>query len=380
MDGKRSVCVMTLHPLAGVGGEEQVTRDLVSLLESMGYGVTVVEPCSDKELDLVRRGLLRLARVLRASDVLWGWWLGRRVAAQPWDWVLVNSGAGWSLSGVMSAGLFHGTIAGYQRAMSAQGAMKSVTSYKLALVDSKLERWSARKRQIVIAVSRSTSEELRTHYGVEATAIIPNMVDTVRFRPGTPGERKRLRNHFKLPENDVIGIFVGRGTEHKGLTTLKRLLGGPLECGGLVVVSPTPLNLGARNVYEFTGVSGAALADLYRACDFALLPSRWEACSLVLAEAMASGLVPIVSAVGHARELRSVSALAPFVIEDPGDVAAFAAAVRLVMRTEARSTAQGAARSVAVQWHGKENFAMAYQAIFGLLERDGSQTPANMVT
>ena len=41
---------------------------------------------------------------------------------------------------------------------------------------------------------------------------------------------------------------------------------------------------------------------LYSACDFFILPSRYEACSVSVIEAMAAEL-PMITRVGHAREI-----------------------------------------------------------------------------
>jgi glycosyltransferase involved in cell wall biosynthesis len=88
------------------------------------------------------------------------------------------------------------------------------------------------------------------------------------------------------------------------------------------------------------------IANLMRAADFFSLPSRRDSCPLVLLEAMASGLPAIVTTRVGTADL--VARGAGFVVDDPDDAAAVAAAISTLSRdVEERSRMSRTAREVA---------------------------------
>ncbi len=58
----------------------------------------------------------------------------------------------------------------------------------------------------------------RVHY-------IPNPVDTERFSPATPEERRRLRASLRVADDEVLAVFVGRLSREKGAVELRDGLG-----------------------------------------------------------------------------------------------------------------------------------------------------------
>ncbi len=124
-----------------------------------------------------------------------------------------------------------------------------------------------------------------------------NGVDLIEFAPG-PANRLQLG----LPEDVPLALFAGDiRTPRKNLeTVLHALTETPnVHCAviGSTQNSPYPIlakNLGLENRVHFLGYR-RDVPDLMRGADFFVFPSRYEACSLVLLEAIASGL-PIITA------------------------------------------------------------------------------------
>jgi glycosyltransferase involved in cell wall biosynthesis len=213
-----------------------------------------------------------------------------------------------------------------------------------------LEAWSYRRARAVVAVSRQVERELTTA-GVDRNRIrvIANGVDLDEFKPA-PASRDALG----LPEG-VLLLFVGDiKTPRKNLETLLRALTLERSCKLAVVGdfagSPYPKlvdQLGLTGRVRFLGFR-RDIPDLMRSADVFVFPSRYEACSLVLLEAAASGL-PVIAA----RNTGGVELLgdgASILVADPNDEFELAVAVhRLVTSPAVRAQMGAAARRAAEQ-------------------------------
>lgn len=139
--------------------------------------------------------------------------------------------------------------------------------------------------------------------------VIPNGIDLERFQP-LPGERARLRQAYGLAEDLPLVIFTGRLSDQKGLDVLLEALrlvkqqdrvpfaawligDGPLETS----LRSQAQQAGLGEQVQFLGVQRDIPAYL-SAGDLFVLPSRWEAMSIALLEALACGLPCVVSQVG----------------------------------------------------------------------------------
>lgn len=188
------------------------------------------------------------------------------------------------------------------------------------------ERETFAQATSVVAVSEMVKQEL-IEVGVPPAAIqvIVNGVDCEEFAPGPVS-----RDALGLPETPVLGLFVGDITSPiKNLDTVLRATARVpalhLAVAGRLDQSPYPAlahELGIDDRVHFLGFR-RDVADLMRATDFFVLPSRRDSCPLVLLEALASGL-PVVTArtVGNANLVEDG---AGFVIPSPDDVDALTA-------------------------------------------------------
>lgn len=229
-------------------------------------------------------------------------------------------------------------------------------------------RWEKKSYQAagrVIAVSRKVRGEL-IGIGIPADRIhvLLNGVDLSEFRPG-----KESPSELGLPSGVPLALFVGDiRTSRKNLDTVLRAMGMlrglHLAVVGAASASPFPemaRRLGLSDRVHFLGFR-RDVARIMRACDLFVFPSRYEACSLVLLEALASGLPVVTAATAGGSEL--VSEECGQVLSDAEDAGALASAMeRFTDDAGFQRRASGSARATAEQ-HGWDQMAQRYLELF----------------
>jgi glycosyltransferase involved in cell wall biosynthesis len=224
--------------------------------------------------------------------------------------------------------------------------------------------------KFVVAPSEKIRQELLS-IGLpdEKIRVIYNGVDLDEFRPGSE-DRKALG----LPEAKPLALFVGDiRTPRKNLdTTLKAMTKATnvhLAVAGAVERSPFPQlakDLGLNGRVTFLDFR-RDIGKLMRAVDLFIFPSRYEAGTLVLLEALASGLPVVTARTAGGCEVMGDSA--GRIIEDPNDVESLADAVREMAEDEnARRNAGVAARQVAEKYSWS-SMAQSYLDVFEVSRR-----------
>nr|WP_321572298.1 glycosyltransferase family 4 protein [Calothrix sp. PCC 6303] len=220
------------------------------------------------------------------------------------------------------------------------------------------EKTAFRKAKISIAVSDKIKQELIHELGLvgDRIHVIHNGVDVEEFVPGVES-----REQFGLPTDVSLGMFAGDiRTNRKNLdTVLRSLVQVPdlhLAVVGTTEGSPYPAmaaELGISDRVHFLGFR-RDIAKIMQAVDFFVFPSRYEACTLVLLEAMASGLPVITATSAGGAEL--VTPESGFVLQNSDDADALAKAMETLSRDRTLGQTMGqAARQVAEQntWTAK---------------------------
>ncbi len=153
-------------------------------------------------------------------------------------------------------------------------------------------RFTARRADAIITLNDRVARQMRRLAPRAHHVHIDNGVDLERFRPPAAGEREALRAALGWDERPRV-LFVGRLVEKKGVQLAieaARRANGAFE---LVLVGPGSLRDLPSHVQLVGEATPDRVAELYRASDVFLLPSRGEGFPLTAQEAMASGL-PIV--------------------------------------------------------------------------------------
>jgi UDP-glucose:(heptosyl)LPS alpha-1,3-glucosyltransferase len=164
-------------------------------------------------------------------------------------------------------------------------------------------------RPRIIAISEMVRDDMVSFYEIDKDAIelVYNGIDTERYNIGLR-ERLRgpLRESLGLKEGDIAFIFVSYDLRKKGIAPLihataqlKRFKAGGFK---LLVVgeSPSPAlsrritGLGLDETVIFAGPTQSP-EEYYANCDVLVLPTFYDACSLVVMEAMACGLPAITT-------------------------------------------------------------------------------------
>jgi glycosyltransferase involved in cell wall biosynthesis len=305
------------HPV--LGGAEAAARRLGAFLVRRGHDVTVITTLPDPGLP--REEPIDGARVIRIGPPrprasARKWTIIPRLAAElsqrrnDYDVVCVID-----YRGVGVAAIFVAHRLGRRVAIQAQ--TEGVLSGNHLSALGRLVSWPARRayrRADAIACISTGIRAEAIAAGVPADHVhdLPNTVDTDRFHPAEPGERDRRRTELGWPIDRPIGIFVGRLSREKGIIDLLHAWQHVPGPAALVVVGPDmpghPWDESgrAREVAASPSLAGRVIfhgattdpAALYRGADFAVVPSHWESFGLSAAEAMASGLAVVASAVG----------------------------------------------------------------------------------
>lgn len=232
-------------------------------------------------------------------------------------------------------------------------------------LNARWEKQAFRKAKVVVAVSEKVAQEL-VDIGVPRSHIqvIVNGVDLQEFSPGVADRQK-----LGLPENVTLALFAGDiRTPRKNLdTVLHALVKVPdlhLAVVGGTEGSPFPqlaASLGLNERVHFIGYRHD-IPQIMRAADIFVFPSRYEACTLVLLEALASGLPVITATATGGAEL--VTPECGVVLADSDDTNALASALlSLVSDWAIRQQMGKAARSIAEQ-HSWTTMAQTYVNLF----------------
>ncbi|WP_144153536.1 glycosyltransferase family 4 protein [Paraburkholderia sp. BCC1885] len=234
-------------------------------------------------------------------------------------------------------------------------------------VNASLERWAYRRSRVITAVSQKVADEIRA-IGLtprNRVDVIYNGVDTQGFA-AAQGDRAK----FNLPAEAFLLLFVGDlRTPRKNLgTVLEALRHLPahvhIAVAGYLPGSPYPEQaraLGIADRVHFLGLV-KEMPVLMHSVDAFVFPSRYEAMSLSLLEAMAAGL-PVVTA----RTAGGAEIITPdcgIVLDDPDDPKALAGAIAQLAGSDDVRRAMGVAANELATGFGWARMAAQYIALY----------------
>lgn len=175
----------------------------------------------------------------------------------------------------------------------------TLTANQVLRTRAHLQRRAAKRVGMIIAASPQFSRELADDYGIDPDRIqvVPNPVDTDRFRPSSDSHAGRA---------PLTLLYVSRFSVRKGLELVVELSHRLSDLSGhvriLLVGYPSPwsdysrlldgLNTAVAHVHGRAHPS--TMAEIYRMGDGLIQPSHYEPFGLSVAEALACGL-PVVA-------------------------------------------------------------------------------------
>jgi glycosyltransferase involved in cell wall biosynthesis len=227
----------------------------------------------------------------------------------------------------------------------------------------------------IVTVCELLATQMRAAYGLGASQVIaiPNGIAVAEAPEGQwAAERTKTRVALDIPDNAVVFLTAGRFSEEKGYFFLLDAIRDWRDKAASEVAGPAPVRFVLagdgpllhpfRERLAQEGLTGLVtcvgyrrdLPALMRAADVYVSPSRTEAMSLSILEAMGAGLPVVATAVGGTPELIRPQwdngLLVPC-----GDVAALTDALRQMARDEALRLRLGAQGAVVTREHFSES-------------------------
>jgi UDP-glucose:(heptosyl)LPS alpha-1,3-glucosyltransferase len=207
-----------------------------------------------------------------------------------------------------------------------------------------LERYNLNnEKKRAIALSSQIKSEVLQYYNLkeERVSILPNGVDLETFNPKNRNESgRKIRSEHGIAENEPVLVFVGWEFRRKGLDRILRAMNKVTrQCTLLVIGGDNPrdfqqlakeLNLTEQVI--FVG-STKEVPSYLAAADIFIFPTDYEAFSLAISEAAASGLAIITTDIAGASDLFTDGENA-LLLQDPYSVEELAAKLELALSDE----------------------------------------------
>jgi len=407
--GRLRVAIVANRFAPYIGGIETQVRLIGGALAARGHEVTVLTRRYDRSLPA--RDVVEGISVRRfgppGHGVASKWLLNPSTArwlvrhARRLDCVLVTQfsatalgpGVANALSGVplVLRTAEHGEFTGEVSARSL-GALPGPLRPLAETALRRARAWAYRRAKSIIALSRGLAREAEA-FGFPRSSIarIPVAVDTDRFRPVAPEERRELRRGLGLPAEAEVVTYVSRLVRGKGLSTLgeawarvaqERPRALLLVVGeGTGARSPLDAEASFRRDIAAAGLDqrvllAGAREDVPRylqASDLFVFPSEREGFGNALAEAMSCALPVVCSRIecGSVDEL--VEGRHGYTFE-VGDSQALACRILDLLGSEEARVRMGAAcRSLVESRWNVQRIADAYEGVLTQVATGGSE-------
>ncbi|QUV85585.1 glycosyltransferase family 4 protein [Chloracidobacterium aggregatum] len=308
-----------LHVSSGdaFGGGERHVLELVLALAARGHRLHVATPADGALARRLREAagaqpsvVLHPLRVRHALDLGAMWSLVRLVRTHRIDILHAHYARDYPVA----AGVVR-----WQRQWGNHRPALFLTRHHYAPLNGhRLYAWWLSVAERFIAVSGYVRDQLKASLGWDDRrfVVIPNWVDSSRFRRPAVFDRAGCRQRFGLPRDGFIVGCLNRLEPDKGQATLlfalelarrqapqlHLVLAGNADAAYLARLQQQARTAGLTAQVSFPGFVEDVPALLF-ACDVVAIPSRNEAFSLGVLEAWAAGVPVVVSDVGGLAEL-----------------------------------------------------------------------------
>jgi UDP-glucose:(heptosyl)LPS alpha-1,3-glucosyltransferase len=345
------------------GGVEQWTYQFAGRVIAAGHEVHAVARRFVPEIEQL--GVVTHRVECSGSKLGFAWAAEQRLRTLPLD-VIHDTGCGWYCDVLQPHG-------GARSASFEQNLLMSPSW--LRPIKRRAAAWLPRYKEmrqlaakqysdpsrLYLAISGMVARDLQLYHGVDEKQLrlVYNGVDIERFTPRQRDpHRQMLRKLLGVWDEEVLLLIVAHNFRLKGVSTLLRAV-GRLSAEGqpvrLVVAGgkdPQPYvrmaqRVGAGAAVTFVG----SLADpvpYYAAADVYVQPTFYDPCSLVVLEALASGLPVVTSRYNGAGELLT-EGTEGYLVQDPSDAAELTDRLRPLFDAAVRQRMGKAARELALK-------------------------------
>jgi len=234
--------------------------------------------------------------------------------------------------------------------------------------------------KLIVAISEMVKMDIIDHYRIPEghVVVIYNGVNCEHFHPRNRRYREEIRGRYGLKAEDFLLLFVSHNFRLKGLryliqalplvkkenTKVKLLVAGRDKRGPYQRLAK---NVGCGEDVLFAG-GVMDLERYYPSADMLVHPTFYDACSLVVLEALASGLPVITTRYNGAGWIIS-EGKEGFVLDDPRNVEALAEKILALSVTTKLKEASRAARDLAQQYSHQR----CYQAMLEVFQELGAR-------
>ena len=228
------------------------------------------------------------------------------------------------------------------------------------------KQYTCKRVSRIIAISDMIKSDIIKYHNIESKRIdvVYNGVDLKRFNPDNKSiYRKAMREKLSLGEELVI-LYISNNFRLKGLFTLIKSMGELKKSGkdfkALIIgrgnnapYRKMAKRLDCQENLIFLGHVGE-IEKYYAASDLYVHPTFYDSCSLVVTEALASGL-PVITTIYDGASGVMEDGRDGFVLEDPKDHRVLAEKINLFFDDAFRQKASNAAREKAEQYPTEKN-------------------------
>ena len=201
------------------------------------------------------------------------------------------------------------------------------------IVQRVLEWWTfKRTKPEVIAISNMVAQDIQSWFGYPRSKVhlLPNGIDVKKFTPDNICRGDEMRSRYNIRQSDFFFLFMANNLALKGFDVLIRATRSlndlPIK---VLVIGPfnRKIKRKAKGLSDIIIFGGRASDPefIYPACDCLVHPSFYDACSLVVLEALASG-IPVITTKANGASMfitKKNGSIVP-----PGDHHALEAAMR----------------------------------------------------
>jgi len=224
-----------------------------------------------------------------------------------------------------------------------------------------------KQRPVIIAISEMVRQDMADYFRIDRDEIrlVYNGIDYAKFGTLQPERREALRRKWGF-DREILFLFMAYDFRKKGVRYLVeasaklRRKAGARPFGVVVVGGPPTLQirgmvrrLGLSDTVVFPGATQEPEAA-YQACDVFILPTFYDACSLVVFEAMATGL-PAITTVFNGAAGIITDGMDGAVLNDPRNTNEMAEAMERFLEKTVLEDASAAARLTASNYTIEKN-------------------------